>query len=58
MTDSELIDLVERMRVIQRDFFKWRDPSVMHKARELERQVDREIAQRKDKQPKLFAEEA
>ena len=46
MTDKEFVELVRRMRAVQRIYFQYRAPSDLNRARALEREVDRELEQR------------
>lgn len=46
MTDKEFVDLVRRMRAVQRVYFQYHAPSDLNRARALERKVDRELEQR------------
>ena len=62
MTETEFITLVARMRELQKLYFRTKDKSVMLKAKELEKQVDEELARIKAftnppaYQPSLFEE--
>ena len=40
MTDKEFIDLVEKMRAKQKEYFATRDRAVLQESKKLERQVD------------------
>ena len=51
---KELAELVKQMRQAQRQYFKERSPQWLSQARELERRVDKAIADIQDKQKKLF----
>lgn len=50
MTDKELIEMVKRMRVAQRTFFKNKSSLMLHISMQLEKQVDKEIEIRDNKQ--------
>ncbi len=54
MKTDELIALVEEMRTEQKAYFRTREPIHLSHSKELERRVDRAIAEFKDKQGKLF----
>lgn len=55
MTTQEFFDKVVEMRKAQKDYFKKRDPIVLHNAKALEREVDEEIKRiEEQKQIKLF----
>jgi len=59
MTVGEFADLVERMRTAQKDYFRLHSLSDLHKSKELEKLVDKAIAERRQKmadalQTKLF----
>lgn len=59
MTVGEFADLVERMRTAQKDYFRLHSLSDLHKSKELEKLVDKAIAERHQKhvdalQAKLF----
>lgn len=51
---DEFVALVKQMRESQRAYFKERSPQWLSQARELERRVDKAIADIQDKQKKLF----
>ena len=40
MTTSEFVGLVEKMRSLQRDYFRTKNPFIMHKSMMLEMEVD------------------
>lgn len=46
MTDKEFVDLVRRMRAVQRVYFQYHAPSDLNRARALERKVDSELERR------------
>ena len=59
MTVGDFTDLVERMREAQKNYFRLHAPSNLHKSKELEKQVDNALAERRQKmadalQTKLF----
>lgn len=58
MTAKDFFNLVEQMRQNQKDYFKTRSTEALRKSKELEKQVDDEIARVNkiisDKQMKLF----
>jgi len=58
MNAREFFNLVERMRQNQKDYFKTRSTESLRKSKELEKQVDDEIARvnkiMSDKQMELF----
>lgn len=59
MTVGEFTDLVERMREAQKRYFGCPAPSNLHKSKELEKQVDNTLSERRQKiadalQTKLF----
>ena len=45
MTDKEFVDLVRRMRAVQRVYFQYRAPSDLNRARALERRAAGEAPQ-------------
>lgn len=53
MSDAELIAMVERMRVNQREYFRTKDRGTLAISKDLERRVDAELA-RRAKPPTLF----
>ena len=59
MTVGEFADLVERMREAQKNYFRLHALSDLHKSKELEKQVDKAITERRERladalQTKLF----
>lgn len=54
MKIDDLAKLVREMREAQRSYFTERSPQWLSKAKELERRVDRAVADVLDKQGKLF----
>lgn len=54
MTLKELAELVDRMRVAQRAYFRTRKPDVLEESKRLEREVDEAIKSILNTQPKLF----
>lgn len=58
MNARDFFNLVEEMRKNQKDYFKTRSPESLRKSKELEKQVDDEIARvvkiMSDKQMNLF----
>lgn len=54
MNITELATLVRQMRDAQRTYFRERSPQALNASKELERRVDRAVADVLDKQPKLF----
>lgn len=60
MNAKEFFNLVEQMRQNQKDYFKTRSKEALKKSKELEKQVDDEIARvnkiMSDKQMNLFEE--
>lgn len=52
MRDSEFAKLVRRMRTLQRDYFKHREPLILQRAKEAEKLVDRTL-----ESPSLFDSE-
>ena len=58
MTAKDFFNLVEQMRKNQKDYFKTRSTESLRKSKELEKQVDDEIARVNkiicEKQPNLF----
>lgn len=59
MTVGDFTDLVERMREAQKSYFGCPAPSNLHKSKELEKQVDNALSERRQKmadalQTKLF----
>ena len=59
MMVGEFADLVERMREAQKNYFRSHALSDLHKSKELERRVDKALAERRQKivdalQVKLF----
>ena len=59
MTTGEFANLVERMRMAQKNYFRLHAPSDLHKSKELEKQVDKAITERRERladalQTKLF----
>lgn len=49
MKANEIIDLVAEMRAAQREYFRTRDHEVLRKSKALEKRVDTEIAQHRQK---------
>ena len=54
---DELAQLVLQMRNAQRTYFRERSPQALSVSKELERRIDRVVADVLDKQPKLFGQE-
>lgn len=54
MNITELATLVRQMRDAQRTYFRERSPQALNTSKELERRVDRAVADVLDKQQKLF----
>ncbi len=54
---DELALLVRQMRDAQRTYFRERSPQALSTSKELERRIDRVVADVLDKQPKLFSQE-
>lgn len=52
LSEREFIDLVSRMRELQREYFRTRDRSTLVRSKDLERQVDAHI--KAVTQPALF----
>ena len=49
MTDAELIDLVRQMRLAQQDYFRTREGRLLSRAKGLEADVDKALAERLSK---------
>lgn len=54
MTQSEFIALVSQMRIAQQTYFRTKDRAVLDRSKDLERQVDRAIAQQQQKAEQLI----
>lgn len=54
MDDSQIIELVRRMRAAQKSWFKFKMPVDLQQAKELEAQVDRALEARNSKQGTLL----
>ena len=54
MTDKEFVDLVRRMRAVQRVYFQYRAPSDLNRARALERKLERRAAEEAPQQATFF----
>ena len=57
MTLDELARLVRQMRDAQRAYFRERSPQALSVSKELERRIDRAVANILDTQPRLFEQE-
>lgn len=53
MNAKEFFDKVARMRRLQKEYFKKRDPYVLKQAKEIEKEIDAEIDRVNDKQIKM-----
>ena len=51
---EEFVSLVDQMRSAQRNYFRTRSHDVLSQSKELERRVDKAIADHKNKQKELF----
>lgn len=54
MNPSAFVALVTEMRAMQRAYFKTRDGEVLHRSKQLEKQVDKAIVAMEDDRPSLF----
>jgi len=56
MEMNEFVDLVARMRVQQRSYFRERDSAALRESKKLEKEVDRAVEEMRssDTQPMLF----
>jgi arsenate reductase-like glutaredoxin family protein len=57
MTLDELAALVRQMRQAQNEYFRERSPQYLNLSKELERRVDRAVADILDKQGTLFGKD-
>jgi hypothetical protein len=46
MTDAEILDIVSKMRAAQKAYFKTRDRADLEASKDLERKVDKAMAER------------
>ncbi len=56
MTPEEFMVLVTKMRDAQKAYFKHRSSDLLLESKDLERQVDKEMADHHDKQRNLFGD--
>lgn len=56
MTLHDLAELVRRMRIHQESYFKHRDKRDLHRAKDLEHQVDAAVNRVLDTRAKLFGD--
>lgn len=54
MNLKDFAALVAEMRAAQREYFKTRSGDILERSKQLEKQVDRELKEFNDHQPKLF----
>lgn len=55
MTHSQFVEKVSEMRNAQKQYFRTRSSEILRRAKQLEREVDAEIARFCDPQDDLFA---
>jgi hypothetical protein len=56
---ARLVQMIKELRAVQKEYFKYRRPADMEKAKKLERQVDKYIAAieaGEEKQAELFGQ--
>jgi hypothetical protein len=56
MNYGEFIQLVERMRNAQREYFRTKSPTALESSKRLEREVDQAIARERSGQRTMFEE--
>lgn len=56
MTGEEFMTLVRRMRAKQKEYFRTRSSVALRESKQLEREVDRLLAEDRDGQGDLFGE--
>lgn len=59
MNNKEFFDLVSKMRAKQKEYFKYRNKTLLNESKDLEKQVDDEISRVNDvlskrREPSLF----
>ncbi|MDQ3224793.1 MAG: hypothetical protein M3Q75_15170 [Gemmatimonadota bacterium] len=58
MDFEHFVVLVARMRDLQRNYFKTRNPALLTESKKLEREVDRAVKEMTNDQPTLFGRDA